>query len=107
MIVAAAKSASRLVVSREKRLMFSMASATPHPSIDLGQRLLSGEPRLSMLLQEILKTWEERMIRLIAFGAFALAVTTSAQAFASHTGSCAGPHDHGNRLRMRAVQDTS
>ena len=50
MIVAAAKSASRPVVSREKRLMFGMAAATPHPSIDLGQRLSSQKPRLSMPL---------------------------------------------------------
>jgi len=50
MIVAAAKSATRPVVSREKRLMFGMASPTPHPSIDLGQRFSSQKPRLSMLL---------------------------------------------------------
>ena len=58
-----------------------MEPALPHPRIDLGQRLLSQKLRLSMRQENLfLKTWEVRMIRLIAFAAFAFAVTTSVQA---------------------------
>jgi hypothetical protein len=47
---------------------------------DLGQRLLSQKPRLSMLQENLfLKTWKERMIRVIAV-AFAVALASSAQA---------------------------
>jgi hypothetical protein len=50
-------------------------------NFDLSQRLLSQKARLSMLQENpFLKTWEVRMIRLIAFAAFAFAVTTSVQA---------------------------
>ena len=62
-------------------LPVSMGPAMPHPRIDLDQRLLSQKPRLSMCQENLfLKTWEVRMIRLIAFAAFAFAVTTSVQA---------------------------
>ncbi|MFZ0068289.1 MAG: hypothetical protein WAK90_19160 [Pseudolabrys sp.] len=62
-------------------LPVSMGPAMPHPRIDLDQRLLSQKPRQSMRQENLfLKTWEVRMIRLIAFAAFAFAVTTSVQA---------------------------
>ena len=55
-----------------------MAPAMPRFRIDLGQSLLSQELRLCIALRKsLLKT---RMIKLIAFAVFAVAVTTSVQA---------------------------